>query len=179
MIPVPDSSISAAIGFAFESGIPYGEAFVKNRYIGRTFIEPTDSLRKRGVSLKFNVLRKTVEGKRVVVVDDSIVRGNTISPLVALLRQAGAREVHVRVASPPVRYPCMMGVDMGRPEDLVANRIPESGIAAWSGADSLAYLTMESMGSAIGDIHKYCAACFDGAYPVAAEEMSDKNRFEF
>lgn len=179
VIPVPDSSISAAIGFAFESGIPYGEAFVKNRYIGRTFIEPTDSLRKRGVSLKFNVLRKTVEGKRVVVVDDSIVRGNTISPLVALLRQAGAREVHVRVASPPVRYPCMMGVDMGRPEDLVANRIPESGIAAWSGADSLAYLTMESMGSAIGDIHKYCAACFDGAYPVAAEEMSDKNRFEF
>ncbi|MEW6550167.1 MAG: amidophosphoribosyltransferase [Spirochaetota bacterium] len=179
VIPVPDSSISAAIGFAFESGIPYGEAFVKNRYIGRTFIEPTDSLRKRGVSLKFNVLRKTVEGKRVVVVDDSIVRGNTISPLVALLRAAGAREVHVRVASPPVRHSCMMGVDMGRPEDLVANRVPESAIAAWSGADSLEYLSMDSMGRAIGDLGLYCAACFNGAYPVDAEETADKNRFEF
>lgn len=178
VVPVPDSSISAAIGYSAESGIPYGEAFVKNRYIGRTFIEPTDALRKRGVSLKFNVLSQSVAGKRVVVIDDSIVRGNTVRPLVALLRSAGAREVHVRVASPPVRHPCMMGVDMGRPEDLAANRFPAEGLAEWSGADSVVYLPVEGLSAALGQ-DGYCDACFTGEYPFDVGGFEGKNRFEF
>lgn len=179
VIPVPDSSISAAIGYSGESGIPYGEAFVKNRYIGRTFIEPTTFLRKRGVSLKFNVLRDAVRGKSVVMIDDSIVRGNTVRPLVSLLRQAGAREVHVRVASPPVRFPCMMGVDMGQPEDLIANRMGEAELAAWAGADSLSYLSLEAVGRALGGMRGYCAACFSGAYPLDVGISAPKDRFEF
>jgi len=179
VIPVPDSSISAAIGYSGASGVPYGEAFVKNRYIGRTFIEPTTALRKRGVSLKFNVLHDSVRGKRIVVIDDSIVRGNTIRPLVALLKNAGAREVHVRVASPPVRYPCMMGVDMGQRSELIANVMPVSDMAKWSGADSLAYLSLESVGRALGGIDEYCAACFSGNYPFDVEMAEAKDRFEF
>jgi len=179
VIPVPDSSISAAIGYAGTSGIPYGEAFVKNRYIGRTFIEPTTFLRRRGVSLKFNVLREAVRGKRVVMIDDSIVRGNTVRPLVALLRQAGAVEVHVRVASPPVRFPCMMGVDMGQPEDLIANRMDARELAAWAGADSLSYLSLESLGRALGGLEGYCSACFSGDYPLDVGVSASKDRFEF
>jgi len=179
VIPVPDSSISAAIGFASESGIPYGEAFVKNRYIGRTFIEPTTFLRKRGVSLKFNVLHDSVKGKRIVVVDDSIVRGNTIRPLVALLKSAGAKEVHVRVASPPVRFPCMMGVDMGDRSELIANILSPGEMAEWSGADSLAYLSLESVGKAVGGLTCYCAACFSGEYPFDVGISKSKDRFEF
>ncbi|MGB4586003.1 MAG: amidophosphoribosyltransferase [Rectinemataceae bacterium] len=179
VIPVPDSSISAAIGYSGASGIPYGEAFVKNRYIGRTFIEPTTFLRKRGVSLKFNVLHDSVRGKRIIVIDDSIVRGNTIRPLVALLKNAGAREVHVRVASPPVRYSCMMGVDMGERNELIANLLPVGDMAKWSGADSLSYLSLESVGKAIGDISGYCTACFSGDYPFDVGDSESKNRFEF
>ena len=179
VIPVPDSSISAAIGYSGASGIPYGEAFVKNRYIGRTFIEPTTFLRKRGVSLKFNVLHDSVKGKRIIVIDDSIVRGNTIRPLVALLKNAGAREVHVRVASPPVKYSCMMGVDMGQRRELIANILPIAEMAKWSGADSLSYLSLESVGKAIGDINDYCAACFSGIYPFDVGMSETKERFEF
>jgi amidophosphoribosyltransferase len=179
VIPVPDSSISAAIGYSGASGVPYGEAFVKNRYIGRTFIEPTTALRKRGVSLKFNVLHDSVRGRRIVVIDDSIVRGNTIRPLVALLKNAGAREVHVRVASPPVRFPCMMGVDMGQRSELIANVMPVADMAKWSGADSLAYLSLESAGRALGGIDAYCAACFSGIYPFDVEMAEAKERFEF
>ncbi len=179
VIPVPDSSISAAIGYASESGIPYGEAFVKNRYIGRTFIEPTNFLRQRGVSLKFNVLGDSVRDKRIVVIDDSIVRGNTIKPLVGLLRNSGAREVHIRVASPPVMHPCLMGVDMGQRSDLIANRLTVDGIAEWAGADSLAYLSLEAAGSALGDIAGYCTACFSGSYPFDVGTSASKDRFEF
>jgi len=179
VIPVPDSSISAAIGYSGASRIPYGEAFVKNRYIGRTFIEPTTFLRKRGVSLKFNVLHDSVKGKRVVVIDDSIVRGNTIRPLVALLRNAGAKEVHVRVASPPVRFSCMMGVDMGDRRELIANILPIGEMAKWSGADSLAHLSLESVGKAIGGIDNYCTACFSGDYPFDVSASEHKERFEF
>lgn len=179
VIPVPDSSISAAIGYASGSGIPYGEAFVKNRYIGRTFIEPTVSLRKRGVSLKYNVLKDSVKGKRVVVIDDSIVRGTTVKPLVALLRNAGAKEVHVRVASPPVYFPCRMGVDMGERDELIANRMGPAELAQWSGADSLAYLSLEAAGKVIGNLGDYCAACFSGEYPFPLEDAANKISFEF
>ena len=179
VIPVPDSSISAAIGYSGASGIPYGEAFVKNRYIGRTFIEPTTFLRKRGVSLKFNVLHDSVKGKRIIVIDDSIVRGNTIRPLVALLKNAGAKEVHVRVSSPPVKYSCMMGVDMGERRELIANILPVEEMAKWCGADSLAYLSLESVGKAIGTIGDYCTACFSGDYPFDVGMAESKERFEF
>src|SRR5512133_309858 len=121
VIPVPDSSVPAAIGFSHVSGIPYNDGFIKNRYVGRTFIEPTDSLRKRGVALKFNVIRENVVDKRVIMIDDSIVRGNTMGPLVKLLRNGGAREVHVAITCPPIAHPCFMGVDMGRYEDLIAH----------------------------------------------------------
>src|SRR5512138_2987429 len=120
VIPVPDSSIPAAIGFSHVSGIPYNDGFIKNRYVGRTFIEPTDSLRKRGVALKFNVIQQNVLDKRVIMIDDSIVRGNTTGPLIKLLRNAGAKEVHVAITCPPIKYPCFMGVDMGTSDDLIA-----------------------------------------------------------
>mgnify|MGYP005837028019 CR=1 FL=1 len=178
VIPVPDSSISAAIGYAHESRIPYGEAFVKNRYIGRTFIEPTTTLRQKGVRMKFNVLKDSVEGKRLIVIDDSIVRGNTIKPLVTLLLHAGAREVHVRVASPPVKYPCRMGVDMGEREDLVANRLDAQELARWSGAVSLEYLPLDSIKNVLGIFSECCTACFSGDYPFKVGTNNSKTQFE-
>ena len=182
VIPVPDSSISAAIGYSQASGIPYDEGFVKNRYIGRTFIEPTESLRKKGVALKFNVMPSAVRGKRIVVVDDSIVRGNTTGPLVRLLRGAGAAEVHVRISSPPIRYPCYMGVDMGSPKDLIAARLSVDEIREAVGADSLAYLSQEAMLAALGAGAKgaqgLCSACFSGSYPIDSCGAAPKDSFE-
>ena len=121
VIPIPDSSIPAAIGYANASGIPYNDGFIKNRYIGRTFIEPTDTIRKLGVALKYNVIMENVLNKRVVMVDDSIVRGNTTGPLIQLLKSAGAKEVHVRITCPPIKHPCFMGVDMGTYDELIAH----------------------------------------------------------
>jgi len=178
VIPIPDSSIPAAIGYANESGIPYNDGFIKNRYIGRTFIEPTDSLRKQGVALKYNVIMENVLNKRVVMVDDSIVRGNTTGPLIQLLKQAGAKEVHVRITCPPIMHPCYMGVDMGLREELVAanHTIPE--ICKIMGADSLAFLSLEKMMSAIGTDKGYCNACFTGKYPLPIPVGITKNGFE-
>ncbi|PKO02100.1 MAG: amidophosphoribosyltransferase [Chloroflexi bacterium HGW-Chloroflexi-5] len=178
VIPIPDSSIPAAIGYANESGIPYNDGFIKNRYIGRTFIEPTDSLRKQGVALKYNVIMENVLNKRVVMVDDSIVRGNTTGPLIQLLKQAGAKEVHVRITCPPIMHPCYMGVDMGTREELIAanNTIPE--ICKLVGADSLAYLSLEKMMAAIGTDKGYCNACFTGKYPLSVPVGINKNGFE-
>lgn len=192
VIAVPDSSISAAIGYAQASGLPYDEGFAKNRYIGRTFIEPTQALRDLGVALKFNAMPGTVRGRRVVVVDDSIVRGTTTGPLVRLLRSAGASEVHVRIASPPIKHPCHMGVDMGTRDKLIAHRLDIGGIRAAVGADSLAYLSLEGMKSALaaagarpaigiepaGARGGLCAACFDGDYPLDVGGAAGKNGFE-
>src|SRR4030095_5843237 len=149
VIPVPDSSIPAAIGFSHVSGIPYNDGFIKNRYVGRTFIEPTDSLRKRGVALKFNVIRENVLDKRVIMIDDSIVRGNTTGPLIKLLRNAGAKEVHVAITCPPIAHPCFMGVDMGRHEDLIAHKRTVDQIREYVGADSLHYLSLDGMMKAL------------------------------
>jgi amidophosphoribosyltransferase len=178
VIAVPDSSISAAIGFAARSGKPYGEGFVKNRYIGRTFIEPTQALRRQGVAMKFNVLAENVRGRALAVIDDSIVRGTTTGPLVALLRSAGAREVHVRIASPPILHPCFMGVDMGRADELAARRVPRGGMASAFGADSLEYLSIGGMMAAIGEREGYCNACFTGEYPVCVDAIHAKGVFE-
>ncbi|MFZ2636306.1 MAG: amidophosphoribosyltransferase [Rectinemataceae bacterium] len=178
VVAVPDSSISAAIGFARESGLPYDEAFVKNRYIGRTFIEPTKALREKGVALKFNVLPEAVRGKRIVMIDDSIVRGTTSGPLVRMLRAAGASEVHLRVASPPVRFACHMGVDMGSGDDLAACRMSKDEFRSLVGADSLEYLPVRAMRDSLGGNEGFCAACFDGNYPFPVGEATSKNDFE-
>ncbi len=178
VIPVPDSSIPAAIGFSRVSGIPYNDGFVKNRYVGRTFIEPTDSLRKRGVGMKFNVINENVLGRRVVMIDDSIVRGNTTGPLIRLLRNAGAKEVHVAITCPPIAHPCFMGVDMGTYDDLIAHKRTVDEIRAQVGADSLTYLSLEGMMQAVGSAQGYCQACFTGQYPVPVDMSNVKTGFE-
>ena len=150
VIPVPDSSIPAAIGYSRESGIPHNDGLIKNRYIGRTFIEPTQDLRERGVALKFNALAENLAGKRVVMIDDSLVRGTTAGPLVKLLRDAGATEVHVRITCPPITHPCHFGVDMGHDDDLMAARLTVDEIRAHIGADSLGFLSLDGMMRAIG-----------------------------
>jgi amidophosphoribosyltransferase len=178
VIPVPDSSTPAAIGFSRVSGIPYNDGFIKNRYVGRTFIEPTDSLRKRGVGMKFNVIDENVRGKRVIMVDDSIVRGNTTGPLIKLLRNAGAREVHVVITCPPIKYPCFMGVDMGTFDDLIAYKRTIEEICELSGADSLYYLSLDGMMRAVGRRDGYCRACFTGSYPIEVDVKNVKTGFE-
>ena len=178
VIPVPDSSIPAAIGYARASGIPYNDGFIKNRYIGRTFIEPSTSLRKQGVALKFNVIEDNVRDKRVVVIDDSIVRGTTSGPLLRLLRAAGAREVHLRITCPPIRHPCFMGVDMGTYEELIAHRLKVEEIRQHIGSDSLYYLSQAGMLRAVGRSEGYCQACFTGDYPVNVDFGSTKTGFE-
>ncbi|NWF65411.1 MAG: amidophosphoribosyltransferase [Chloroflexi bacterium] len=178
VIPVPDSSVPAAIGFSHVIGIPYNDGFIKNRYVGRTFIEPTDSLRKRGVALKFNVINENVRGKRVVMIDDSIVRGNTTGPLIKLLKNAGAKEVHVAITCPPIAHPCFMGVDMGRHEDLIAHKRTIEEIREYVGADSLYYLSVDGMMKAIQRKDGFCQACFTGQYPIPVDLMSVKTGFE-
>ncbi len=178
VIPIPDSAIPAAIGYSAESGIPYNDGLVKNRYIGRTFIQPTESLRKKGVALKFNVLPCNVDGRRVIVIDDSIVRGNTTGPLIRLLKEAGAKEVHMRITSPPIAHPCFMGVDMGTYEELIAARLTVEEIRQHVGADSLHYLSLDGMMSAIGTARGYCNACFTGRYPFHVHPGLSKNGFE-
>lgn len=173
VVGVPDSATPAAIGYARASGIPFTEGLTKNRYIGRTFIQPDDRLRRAGVHLKYNPLTANLEGRRVVLIDDSIVRGNTAGPLVRLLREGGAKEVHVRVSSPPVRHPCFMGVDMATHEELIAYQKSVEEIREHIGADSLAYLSHEGMMRAvtaeIGRDAGHCSACFTGRYPIRLE----------
>lgn len=186
VIGVPDSAIPGAIGYAAQSGIQYSEGLTKNRYIGRTFIQPDDTLRKQSVNLKYNALISNLEGKRVVLVDDSIVRGNTAAPLIQLLRDGGAAEVHMRVSSPPVQHPCFMGVDMATYEQLIASSHSVAEIEEKIGADSLGYLSLEGMLKAIregvGIENTYCTACFSGNYPLHIPEWlfeSDRDKFIF
>ena len=178
VIPVPDSSVPAAIGFSHVSGIPYNDGFIKNRYVGRTFIEPTDSLRKRGVALKFNVINENVRDKRVMMIDDSIVRGNTTGPLIKLLRNAGAKEVHVAITCPPIAHPCFMGVDMGKHDNLIAHKRTVDDICQFVGADSLYYLSLDGMMRAVGRQDGFCQACFTGQYPIQVDFETTKTGFE-
>jgi amidophosphoribosyltransferase len=178
VIGVPDSATAHAIGYANESGIPYGEGLIKNRYIGRTFIQPDDRLRRLGVALKYNPLTD-LQGKRIVLVDDSIVRGTTSGPIVSLLRQAGATQVHMRIASPPIRHPCFMGVDMATHQELIAAHKSVDEIAQYIGVDSLGYLSPEGLEEVIGtDNEGYCRACFTGKYPVPVSDETTKEMFE-
>jgi amidophosphoribosyltransferase len=178
VIPVPDSSVPAAIGYARATGIPYNDGFIKNRYIGRTFIEPTQQLRAQGVALKFNALPENLTGRRVVMIDDSMVRGTTSGPLVEMVRDAGAIEVHLRITCPPIKHPCHMGVDMGTYEELIAHRLSLDELREHIACDSLQFLSLEGMMKAIGRDDGYCNACFTGRYPIEIRSAAGKDDFE-
>ncbi len=175
VIGIPDSATAAAVGYAQESSIPYSEGLVKNRYVGRTFIEPDQRLRDLGVGLKFNPLSEVVSGKRVVLVDDSIVRGTTTPHVVSLLRRAGALEVHMRVCAPPIRHPCHLGVDMATRGELIAANKSGEGIRRFIGADSLGYLSIGGLLKVVGGSGGgFCDACFTGNYPIPVQLEMDK-----
>ncbi|PVY97722.1 amidophosphoribosyltransferase [Actinomycetospora cinnamomea] len=181
VIPVPESGTPAAIGYAERSGIPYGQGLVKNAYVGRTFIQPSQTIRQLGIRLKLNPLREIIRGKRLVVVDDSIVRGNTQRSLVRMLREAGAVEVHVRIASPPVRWPCFYGIDFASRAELIANGLDEEGVRRSVGADSLGYISQEGLVAATDQPRsRLCTACFSGEYPIAlpSDAMVGKHLLE-
>ncbi|MFW6125951.1 MAG: amidophosphoribosyltransferase [Chloroflexota bacterium] len=179
VIGVPDSATAAGIGYSIESGIPFTEGLLKNRYVGRTFIEPAQRIRDIGVKLKFNPLQEVLEGKRVVVVDDSIVRGTTTPRVIGLLKRGGAKEVHLRICAPPIRHPCFFGVDMASRHELIAanKQVPE--IADFIGADSLGYMSIEGLIDSVAlpkDI--FCLACFTGDYPAPVQLEMDKLALE-
>ncbi|GAA1915107.1 amidophosphoribosyltransferase [Nocardioides lentus] len=174
VIPVPESGTPAAIGYAEASGIPYGMGLVKNSYVGRTFIQPSQTIRQLGIRLKLNPLRDVIEGKRLVVVDDSIVRGNTQRALVRMLREAGAREVHVRISSPPVKWPCFYGIDFATRAELIANGLTIEQIRTSIDADSLGFIELDDLVDAT-TVPKddLCRACFDGVYPIPLPDASE------
>ena len=179
VIPVPDSAIPSAIGFARRSGVEFREGLIKNRYIGRTFIQPSQELREHNVALKYNTLGDVLNGKRVVVVDDSIVRGSTSEPIVRLLRRAGATEVHMRICSPPIQHPCYFGIDMARRGELIAAHKSVEEIREHIGADSLGYLSLGGLIRATGGTaNDFCSACFTGAYPIPIQLELDKTSLE-
>ncbi|MEU0540053.1 amidophosphoribosyltransferase [Nocardia sp. NPDC005978] len=193
VIPVPESGTPAAVGYAQGSGVPYGQGLMKNAYVGRTFIQPSQTIRQLGIRLKLNPLREVIRGKRLIVVDDSIVRGNTQRALIRMLREAGALEIHVRIASPPVKWPCFYGIDFASRAELIANGAGTGGIAGTSvddmvegvrrsiGADSLGYISIDEMVAATEQPRsRLCCACFDGQYPIElpAESAIGKNVLE-
>jgi amidophosphoribosyltransferase len=173
VIPVPDSGNAAARGLARAAGLPQDDGFIKNRYVARTFIQPGQALRKHGLRLKFNPLPEVVGGKRLIVVDDSIVRGNTTRQIVQMLREAGAAEVHLRISAPPIKHPCHYGIDMSTREEMIAHERSVAEVAAEVGADSLHYLSLQGVYEAIkGQRALHCDACFSGDYPLAGTEES-------
>jgi amidophosphoribosyltransferase len=179
VIGVPDSGIDAAIGYSQQSGIPYEIGFIKNKYIGRTFIQPDQKEREDRVRIKLNVVGSVVKDKRVVMIDDSIVRGTTSARIVTLLREAGAREIHMRVSAPPFLYPCYFGTDIDSQENLIANRHTVDEIARIIGVDSLGYLSVSDLGSLVSDsCAGLCDACFTGNYAVDVSGVSEKSRFD-
>ncbi len=178
VVGVPDSGLDAALGYSRESGIPYGIGFIKNKYIGRTFISPGQESREDKVKIKLNPIAETVRGKRVVMIDDSIVRGTTSARIVKLLREAGASQVHVRISSPPFTNPCYYGTDIDSRETLIACHHTVEEISRIIGADSLAYLSVENVTKLCGADEGYCSACFSGVYPTEIPEEGNKSRFE-
>ncbi|MCX6904307.1 MAG: amidophosphoribosyltransferase, partial [Verrucomicrobia bacterium] len=179
VVPVPDSGNCAALGFSLESGIPYEQAFVRNHYIGRSFLQPSQLIRDFNVRVKLNIIPDLVRGKSVVIVDDSIVRGTTCKARVNNLKQAGAREVHVRVSCPPHQHPCVYGIDFPDRSKLMAANHSVEGIRRYLHADSLAYLSQEGMVKATGlPAESFCMACYDGRYPVPYDPALDKEIIE-
>jgi amidophosphoribosyltransferase len=180
VIPVPDSGNAAARGLARAAGLPQDDGFIKNRYIQRTFIQPGQELRRHGLRLKFNPLPEVVSGQRLIVVDDSIVRGNTTRQIVKMLRDAGAAEIHLRISAPPIKHPCHYGIDMSTREEMIAHDRTVAQVAEELGADSLHYLSLEGVYQAVGGSPAaHCDACFTGSYPlVGTEEAGGKFAFE-
>jgi amidophosphoribosyltransferase len=181
VVPFPDSGTPAAIGYAEASGIPFREALMKSRYINRTFIQPDQSLRESGVMLKLNPLPRSIKGKRVIAVDDSIVRGTTSRRIIERLRAAGAKEIHMRISSPPMRFPCFMGVDIGSTKELIAAGRSVDEVRKQIGADSLHYLSIPGLIRAIGrgTSQEFCRACFDGSYPVPVPQQLEMDKMQF
>jgi len=179
VIPTPESGTPGAIGYAEESGIPYGVGLVKNAYVGRTFIQPSQTIRQLGIRLKLNPLRDVIRGKRLIVVDDSIVRGNTQRALVRMLREAGALEVHVRITSPPVKWPCFYGIDFASRAELIANGLNVDSVRASLSADSLGYVSLDGLIAATDQPRtRLCRACFDGQYPIPIPDLVGKHVLE-
>ncbi len=179
VVGVPDSGLDAALGYAEQSGIPYGIGFIKNKYIGRSFIQPSQNQRESAVKIKLNAVRESVRGKRVIMIDDSIVRGTTSARIVHLLREAGASEVHVRISSPVFRHTCHFGTDIDSEENLIANHCETTeDIAKYIGADSLAYLPTEALSELIGGKQEFCRGCFTGDYPLDVSGAVSKNKFD-
>ena len=180
VIGVPDSGLDAALGLSRASGIPYGVGFIKNRYVGRTFIQPTQTERTNSVKIKLNVVRETVNGKRVILVDDSIVRGTTSKRIVNLIREAGAKELHMRISCPPFKNPCFFGTDIDSRKNLIACKMSIDEIAKEIGADSLGYLSVDAVNIiAEGAKGGFCDACFSGNYPIEVPDEMPKDKFEF
>ena len=175
VVPVPDSGVTAAVGYAAESGIPFRFGLIRNHYVGRTFIEPSQSVRDFGVKLKLNPVRSLLEGKRVVLIDDSIVRGTTSRKIVRLIRGAGAKEVHMRISCPPTISPCFYGVDTPSRKQLIAANKSVEQIRDYIGADSLAYLSIEGLKKACGEGERisYCSACYTGKYPTEIIDVEE------
>jgi amidophosphoribosyltransferase len=183
--PVPDSGTPAAIGYSQESGIPFAMGIIRNQYVGRTFIEPTEQIRNMGVRLKLNVNRAVVEGKRIVLVDDSVVRGTTSRKIKEMILDAGAKEVHFRIASPPTSWPCFYGVDTPQREKLLAAQMTEAEMAEHLGVDSIRFISLDGLYRACGEesgrnaaTPQYCDACFSGEYPVAPSDMLQSGKLE-
>ncbi|HEU0118425.1 MAG TPA: amidophosphoribosyltransferase [Alphaproteobacteria bacterium] len=178
VVPVPDSGVPSAIGFAEESGIPFDLGIIRNHYVGRTFIQPTDRIRHLGVKLKHNANRRFIEGKRVILIDDSIVRGTTSTKIVEMIRNAGAKEVHMRISSPPTKHSCFYGIDTPQPEKLLAHNYTVEQMCRFIGADSLAFISMDGLYRAMGETKRnaenpqYCDACFSGNYPIALTDLN-------
>lgn len=178
VLGVPDSGVPSAMGYAQESGIPYADGIVKNRYVGRTFIQPTQAMRQLGIRLKLNPLSSVIEGQRLVVIDDSIVRGNTSKKLVQMLRDAGAAEVHLRIVSPEVMWPCFYGIDTDTRDQLIAANMDNEEMRRFIGADSLAFISLQGLRDSVAADHPgFCEACFSGDYPVAIPESISKKSF--
>jgi amidophosphoribosyltransferase len=180
VVPIPDSSIAAALGYARESGIPYEIGMIRNHYIGRTFIEPSQKIRDFGAKIKFNVIRTAVKDKRVVVVDDSIMRGTTMRKIIKMFRKGGAREIHIRISAPPTKYPCFYGIDIPTHSELIAATHTIEEIRKYLRVDSIEYLTVDTMLKAVDrpDM-EFCMACFNGDYPIEFEEGVNNQKYLF
>ena len=178
VVPIPDSGVLAALGFSHESGIPFEMGFIRNHYVGRTFIMPTQRSRKNSVDLKLSVVPEVVSGKRVVIVDDSIIRGTTIQKRIEMLRRAGAKEVHVRISCPPTRHPCFFGIDFPEAAELVASGRSEAQICRLCGADSVGYLSLEGLKSVLKNPEHFCYGCFTGKYVCETQHVVCKHALE-
>jgi amidophosphoribosyltransferase len=177
VIAIPDSGNSAALGYSTASGIPLEQGLTRNHYMGRTFIQPTTAMREFGVRMKLNPVREAIAGKRVIVVDDSLVRGTTSRQIVRLLREGGAVEVHLRLSSPTVRFPCFFGIDIPTRDELIANRLDPDGIAREIGADSVRFLSIEALRECVVTPDDFCYACFSGVYPIPVRDAPVRRKF--